>query len=499
MSRREPKRRTARRFFFWFLLAFIVLGCATLYLLLRPPAPVLGPEPPLVRELRAAAKLPPASPTVIVSTGLGQFAQSDHVSPPNAYSFLEEAVASLPAWTDERYDRTNPRDHAFLSQKSIPAVEDMREALRVGQFHYPEVRLNMYARTGPFWQIPGLLRERALVLSMDFQDHAGAMRCTLDAVELQLLLSMDGGCAEQEWVAHRLREAVWVLRTVAVRAASRELLEEARKRYTTLTERYMPDPRRPIDFTARALGSTPRSHFADTSKPTTAYYFFNYVGLGTAYRAAKGAPNRRSAAQFMREHRPAFVEAAALSYPDYREWYAENHAGICGPGHRNGFEPYAVALGIKRAQTRIAALRHAMHIILALEQYSLDHNRYPEVLKDLCPEYLTPIPLDPFIEAPFHYRPRVGTPMCWPSPGRSPNPHSGPARAPTPFTRRGYSLPSPSQRPSLNGTSTESSFVKTTRRRIPGCVRPWPPCRLRERPSPRTHSPAPLIWPPALP
>ena len=43
-------------------------------------------------------------------------------------------------------------------------------------------------------------------------------------------------------------------------------------------------------------------------------------------------------------------------------------------------------------------------IDLALRAYKQDHGEFPENLAALSPEYLSKVPLDPFLDNPFHYR-----------------------------------------------------------------------------------------------
>ena len=52
-------------------------------------------------------------------------------------------------------------------------------------------------------------------------------------------------------------------------------------------------------------------------------------------------------------------------------------------------------------ETRLRALR----IVLALAAYRLDRGRLPDALEQLVPDYLTELPLDPWIGRPFGYQP----------------------------------------------------------------------------------------------
>lgn len=65
------------------------------------------------------------------------------------------------------------------------------------------------------------------------------------------------------------------------------------------------------------------------------------------------------------------------------------------------YRPSFAGVGIAdaRAETRLRLL----HIALMLAAYRADHSAYPDELNDLSPDYFTEIPLDPFLDEPFHY------------------------------------------------------------------------------------------------
>jgi hypothetical protein len=52
---------------------------------------------------------------------------------------------------------------------------------------------------------------------------------------------------------------------------------------------------------------------------------------------------------------------------------------------------------------RLTALRMLI-IKLALRAYELDHDRLPDALVELVPDYLPAVPLDPFSDAPIRFR-----------------------------------------------------------------------------------------------
>ena len=64
---------------------------------------------------------------------------------------------------------------------------------------------------------------------------------------------------------------------------------------------------------------------------------------------------------------------------------------------------YGVAVNRSICMTRL------LMIDLALRAYHADHGEYPPELGSLAPQYLAGIPLDPFCEKPFVYRPAAQT------------------------------------------------------------------------------------------
>lgn len=69
------------------------------------------------------------------------------------------------------------------------------------------------------------------------------------------------------------------------------------------------------------------------------------------------------------------------------------------PGSNPTFHYYGLAC------TRNSCMKRLLMIDLALRAYGADHGVYPSKLESLSPQYLTDIPLDPFCEKPFVYRP----------------------------------------------------------------------------------------------
>lgn len=55
------------------------------------------------------------------------------------------------------------------------------------------------------------------------------------------------------------------------------------------------------------------------------------------------------------------------------------------------------------AETRAETRLRMLHLALTLGAYRADQGAYPEELKELTPDYLAEIPLDPFLDEPFHY------------------------------------------------------------------------------------------------
>ena len=45
-----------------------------------------------------------------------------------------------------------------------------------------------------------------------------------------------------------------------------------------------------------------------------------------------------------------------------------------------------------------------LRITLMLAAYRADHGTYPEELDDVTPDYFIEVPIDPFVEASFHYQ-----------------------------------------------------------------------------------------------
>lgn len=57
--------------------------------------------------------------------------------------------------------------------------------------------------------------------------------------------------------------------------------------------------------------------------------------------------------------------------------------------------------------------RRMTRLFLALRRYHLEHGRLPQTLDELAPRYVEEVPLDPFVEAPFHYEPDAETPHLY--------------------------------------------------------------------------------------
>ena len=55
------------------------------------------------------------------------------------------------------------------------------------------------------------------------------------------------------------------------------------------------------------------------------------------------------------------------------------------------------------SDTRLESQQRMSLIVLTLEAYKIDHVEYPESLAQLVPEYCDALPLDPFVDEPFHY------------------------------------------------------------------------------------------------
>lgn len=64
--------------------------------------------------------------------------------------------------------------------------------------------------------------------------------------------------------------------------------------------------------------------------------------------------------------------------------------------------------GFADAEARVQADRRAARLLIAIRRFEMKHNRPPEVLDQLVPEFLPAVPTDPFSQKPFRYRLSAG-------------------------------------------------------------------------------------------
>ncbi len=67
----------------------------------------------------------------------------------------------------------------------------------------------------------------------------------------------------------------------------------------------------------------------------------------------------------------------------------------------NEFYPHNVT--VDAARIRCTANSKMATLAILTEKFFLDRGKYPETLDELVPEYISELPLDPFIDQPFHY------------------------------------------------------------------------------------------------
>jgi len=83
-----------------------------------------------------------------------------------------------------------------------------------------------------------------------------------------------------------------------------------------------------------------------------------------------------------------------MPYHELREW-VDNELRV----------PYSSKLfALVQIDTQLTASYRGAQLVLALELYRREHNRYPADLSALVPAYFEEVPVDPFIDQPFVYR-----------------------------------------------------------------------------------------------
>jgi hypothetical protein len=277
-----------------------------------------------------------------------------------------------------------------------PAINTARKALEKPYYlcpDVPNVRENL-AEDVDFRGLAHLLVMRGLERARE-GDAQEAFADLLDAVRLGRLVASDGPLASF-YVGHDMQvDALKYVPEAAKRATSRETLAGALAGLSEAVSTPQPVVLA-LEFGWRMLDNSvglPRQ--ADVPGTRRRRRHRDFV------EECKFTWQVRRGQRFIIRYREHLLEMAALSYPAYRKW-KENRPEMAGAAH-----PFCDITGeldsLQVFRASMEAWGAGVRLALAFELFRRDHRAYPSNLEALA-EYLTPVPLDPFTEAPYVYR-----------------------------------------------------------------------------------------------